>query len=49
MNDIKFIQLPNKLNIILINDKKTDLVMSTVNVAVGSNMETPNISGIAHI
>lgn len=48
-NNIKFIQLPNKLNIILINDKKTDLVMSTVNVAVGSNMENPNISGIAHI
>jgi len=49
MNNIKFITLPNKLNIILINDNKTNLVMSTVNIAVGSNMETPNISGIAHL
>jgi predicted Zn-dependent peptidase len=49
MSNIKYITLPNKLNIVLINDNKTDLVMTTVNVAVGSNMETPNISGIAHI
>jgi predicted Zn-dependent peptidase len=49
MSNIKYITLPNKLNIVLIKDVKTDLVMSTVNIAVGSNMETPNISGIGHI
>ncbi len=49
MNNTKFIKLPNELNIILINDKKTNLIMSTVNIAVGSNIETPNISGLAHV
>lgn len=49
MSNVKYITLPNKLNIVLIHDNKTDLVMSTVNVAVGSNMETPNISGLAHL
>ena len=49
MSNVKYITLPNKLNIIFINDVNTDLVMSTVNIAVGSNVETPNISGIAHL
>lgn len=49
MSNVKYISLSNKLNIVLINDNKTDLVMSTVNIAVGSNMETPEISGIAHL
>lgn len=43
------LKLPNGINVLLINDAKTNLVMSTVNVSVGSNMETPDNYGIAHV
>lgn len=49
MDKIYFTTLNNKLNVIFINNKSTDLVMSTVNISVGSNMETPINSGIAHV
>tara|TARA_B110000263_G_C15254497_1_gene485792 strand:- start:51 stop:1337 length:1287 start_codon:yes stop_codon:yes gene_type:complete len=48
-NNIFFSTLNNKLNLIFIEDKSTDLIMSTVNISVGSNMETPEISGICHL
>jgi len=49
MSNIKYYTLPNKLNILFINDTSTDLAMCTVNIAVGSNMEVSKISGIAHL
>jgi predicted Zn-dependent peptidase len=49
MQKIQTLTLSNNLNIILIPNKKLDLVMSTVNVAVGSNIETQKTLGISHL
>lgn len=49
MQNIKTYTLDNKINILILNDNRTDLVLSSVNVSIGSNYETSDTLGMAHI
>lgn len=44
----KFLQLPNKLKCILIQDTKTEQSSAVMNVAVGSMQNPKDVPGLAH-
>lgn len=44
----KYLQLPNKLKCILIQDEKAEQSSAVMNVAVGSMQDPKEVSGLAH-